>query len=77
MNWMKTLTGSLRCDSCESGKEPSCFQKENFKEMSNIIQTEICVFENGSTDTVNIAWSPCVVRMRYVFVYIYKFILNT
>ena len=47
------------------------------KLFSNIIQTEICVFENGSNDTVNIAWSPCVVRMRYGFVYIYKFILNT
>ena len=53
------------------------FKKGNFKKMSNIIQTEIFVFENGSTDTVNIAWSPCVVRMTYVFVYIYKFILNT
>ena len=52
---MKTLAGSLRCESCESGKEPSCLQKRNFKEMSNIIQTEICVFENGSTDTVNIS----------------------
>ena len=47
------------------------FKKGNFKKLSNIIQTEICVFENGSTDTVKIAWSPCVVRMRYVFVYIY------
>ena len=36
-------------------KSLHAFKKGNFKEMSNIIQTEICVFENGSTDTVNIS----------------------
>ena len=33
----------------------SCLiKKVNFKRLPNIIQTEICAFENGSTDTVKV-----------------------
>ena len=35
-------------------KSLHAFKKGNFKKLPNIIQTEICVFENGSTDTVKV-----------------------